>query len=232
MLENTRRPSSLASRYRIALLGGSDAIRQARRETLERENNFTVVYDSDGFGLTQEAFLEITFDVAIIDQKLTSGSAYEFVSAIQAVAKVTGTELGRILISSTFSETPARLGAIEAGAVDAVFVSDGLSRFVDVIRAATDVDADFGIREIMPEVDTSLVDSDKYGFAERALDSLDEKESLVLRAFCDLKTDSQIAQLVKVPKLKVRTTLIKVQNLLMLNTRSQLLLLLRRLDAI
>jgi hypothetical protein len=57
-----------------------------------------------------------------------------------------------------------------------------------------------------------------------ALDTLEEKESLIVHGFCELKSDSEIASDVHVTKLKVRQTIAKVQNLLSLDTRSQLLL--------
>jgi len=222
----------MAGTIRVALIGGSDALRQARREVLDRTSGIEVVYDSDSFALSQLAVLDLTFDVAIFDQRLSNISAYEFVSGVQSTAKVTGFELGRVLISSSFSDPKLRIAAIEAGAVDAVFVSDGLENFVEIVKLASVPDADFGAREVVHLVDEDLVDSDKYGFANNALESLDEKEVAILKNFCDLKTDSQIAQIVKVPKLKVRTTLVKVQNLLMLNTRSQLMLMLKKLGAI
>jgi len=222
----------MAGTIRVALIGGSDALRQARREVLDRTSGIEVVYDSDSFALSQLAVLDLTFDVAIFDQRLSNISAYEFVSGVQATAKVTGFELGRILISSSFSDPKLRIAAIEAGAVNAVFVSDGLEKFVEIVKLASIPDADFGAREVIYLVEEDLVDSAKYAFANSALESLDEKEVAILRNFCDLKTDSQIAQIAKVPKLKVRTTLVKVQNLLMLSTRSQLLLMLKKLGAI
>jgi len=222
----------LASQTRVALIGGSDTVRKARRQSLEQQKDFTVVYDNDGFELTQTDFLEITFDVAVIDQRLTNSSAYEFVAGAQAVARVTDLVLGRILISSAYSDKQLRLSAIESGALDAVFVSDGLVKFIDLLRAAADPEADFAIRELLDLVEFSSVEAGKYAFAEKVLDLLDEKEAAIMRNFCELKTDSQISQIVKVPKLKVRTTLTKAQNLLMLNTRSQLILLLRRLGAL
>ena len=222
----------MAGKIRVALIGGSDAIRKARREALDRSNGFSVIFDVDAFGLTQADVLEKTFDVAVIDQRLTNTSAYAFISGLQATANVSGVELGRFLISSTFSDPNLRIEAIESGAVDALFVSDGLERFIEVVSAASDPDADFGARELLHIVPETLIDSDKYGYADNALSSLDEKEATILKSFCDLKTDSQIAQIAQVPKLKVRNTLKKAQGLLMLNTRSQLLILLKRLGAI
>lgn len=222
----------MASQTRVALIGGSDTVRNARRQSIEQEKDFIVVYDNDGFELTQSDFLQITYDVAVIDQRLTNSSAYEFVAGVQAVARVTDLVLGRILISSAYSDKQLRLSAIESGALDAVFVSDGLERFIELLRAAVDPDADFAIRELLDLVEFSAVEAGKYAFAEKVLDLLDEKEAAIMRNFCELKTDSQISQIVKVPKLKVRNTLTKAQNLLMLNTRSQLILLLRRLGAL
>lgn len=222
----------MAGVIRAAFVGGTEIIRSVRREALTFDKSFSVVYDSDGFNLDQQEFLNITFDVAIIDQRLSGSSGFDFISSIQAVAKVTGTKLGNFLLSSAFQDESIRLQAIDSGAVEAVAVSEGLEKFVELVRLASDPFADFAAREIISSVQPTLIDSDRYRLAERTLEILDDKEQSILRAFCDLKSDAEIAQIVKVPKLKVRNTIEKTQDLLMLNTRSQLILQMRRFGAI
>jgi len=107
-----------------------------------------------------------------------------------------------------------------------------MEKFISAVTACSEIDADFGIREILGEIPSGEVTEAEFRQASVALDTLDAKEAAIIKAFYELKSDAQIAQIAKVPKLKVRNTIDKVQNLLMLNTRSQLLLKLTRLGAL
>lgn len=217
---------------RVALIGGSDMLRGARRVALEETANVKVVLDSDGFGMTPTDLLAYSFDVAVLDQRLPNSPAFDYVRAMQAMAKVNSADIGRILISATFQEVDLRIQAIESGAVDCVFVDAGIQAFVDAVKLCKDPEADYAIRQLLAELKVGEVDKQEYAKATSAMDSLDFKEQAILENFCLLKTDAQIAQIVQVPKLKVRQTITKVQNLLLLNTRSQLLLELCRLGAL
>lgn len=222
----------MAKLIRVAQIGGSATIRKARRDALEQSRTAQVIYDGDGYNFTTAQLLDINFDVAVIDQRMPEVSAFDFVSAAQALAKVTGAELGRMLISAQYYELQLRLAAIEAGAVDCVFIESGIEKFVSAIQACEDKEADFGIREILNDIAKENVSESEFRQASLAMDTLDAKETAIVKAFCELKTDAQIAQSTQVPKLKVKNTLLKLQNLLMLNTRSQLLLKLSRLGAL
>ena len=222
----------MATDLRIALVGGSDSLRKSRRMLLESQPQLKVIYDSDGFALKPQDLLEVNFDLLIIDQRLDSISAFDYIKSLHALARVNAVEVGRILVAAQFSDTQLRLTAIEAGAVDCIFISDGIESMLSKVAKCVDRDTDFAIRELLPELDSLTVSKDQYQNAAVALDSLDAKEAKVLRSFCELKTDSQIAVAASVPKLKVRLTLVKVQNLLMLDTRSQLLLKMHSLGAL
>jgi len=222
----------LAKILRVALVGGHETIRQARRDFLESGNEIQVVHNSDGFGVQAQDLLALNFDVAVLEQRLPATTAFELINASHALARVAGEQLGRFLVSAQYSELSLRLSAIEAGAVDAVFVIEGLEVFQQRVVACAEPEADFGIREIFDQIPQSKVSAAEFASASVALDTLDVKEANIIRAFCELKTDAQIAQVTQVPKLKVRNTIHKVQNLLMLETRSQLLLKLSRFGAL
>ena len=217
---------------RVALLGGSDSLRAAKRAILDTEASVQIVYDSDGFGLLPQDFREVNFDVAIIEQRLGSQSAFDFVKILHTLAAMDQSALGRILIASQFHETELRVMAIEAGAVDCVFVSDGAASLITKTVKCLDAEADFAIREIVPILDEQKVTQEGFQLAALSLDTLDISATKVLKAFCQLKTDSEIAMAAGVPKLKVKTTLLAIQKLLLLNTRSQLLLKMYRLGAL
>lgn len=214
---------------RVALVGGSEMLRSARRFALEDTGSLKIVLDSDGFGLTPSETLSYNFDVAILDRRLPNFSAFDYVKAMQAMAKVDNLEIGRVLISATFEDLELRIQAIEAGAVDCVFVDQGIESLVAKVKLCQEVETDYAIRELLPVLTEGEIDQEDYAKASVAIDALDNKERLILENFCLLKTDSQIAQIVQVPKLKVKQTIAKVQSLLLLNTRSQLLLKLYRL---
>ena len=135
-------------------------------------------------------------------------------------------------MSSQFSDRQLRLSAIESGAVDCIFISDGIQVLLDKVLKCVEKETDFAIRELLTDIDSLKISQDQYQNAAVALDTLDAKEAKILRSFCELKTDSQISVAASVPKLKVKTTLLKVQNLLMLDTRSQLLLKMHNLGAL
>lgn len=222
----------MAKSLRLAQIGGSPTIRKARRDALEVSETAQVIFDSDGFNFTPQHLLDLHFDVAVIDHRLPNTSAFQFVVAAQALAKVTSIELGRIVISSQFYDLSLRLAAIEAGAVDCVFIEAGIEKFIETIKGCQESTADFGIREILADLPNEEVSESDFRLASIALDTLDPKEQSIIKSFCELKTDTQIAQSAQVPKLKVKNTIEKVQNLLMLNTRSQLLLKLTRLGSL
>jgi DNA-binding NarL/FixJ family response regulator len=140
------------------------------------------------------------------------------------LAKIANQSFGRILVISQFSDEALRLNAIEAGAVDCVFVSDGVQSLLKAIEESADEFADYAIRELLPTLTKPEISKEEYQQVSVALDTLDEKEAKILKGFCELKTDAQISSAVHVPKLKVRQTLAKVQKLLLIDTRSQLLL--------
>jgi DNA-binding NarL/FixJ family response regulator len=220
------------SSLRIALLGGSDSIRAAKRAVLESSNDNQVVFDSDGYGLLPQDFLEVTFDVAIIEQRLGGQSAFDFIRALQSLGVVRQEEVGRILVASQFHETQLRLTAIEAGAVDCVFVSDGFESLVEKVSVCIDVHADFAIRELLPQLGDLTISQEGFQSAAVALDTLDKNETKVVKAYCELKSIPDIATASGLSRVRVNNTLTKVQTLLMLFTRSQLLLRMYRLGAL
>ena len=219
----------MAKLIRVALVGGSETIRSARRSRLEIDEQIQVVHNSDGFGLTPENLLQLNFDVAVLDAKLPSIPTQEYIRGVHTLANMHNSEIGRLLISASYKDPQSRLEAIEAGAVDLFSLEDGLEKVVELVKAASLVDADFGIREVLGAVDIGSVSKEQFSRASIALDTLDEKEKAIIKGFFELKTDTQLAQSVQVPKLKVRNTITKFQNLLLLHTRSQLLLELTRL---
>jgi DNA-binding NarL/FixJ family response regulator len=220
------------SSLRIALLGGSDSIRAAKRAVLEASSENQIVFDSDGYGLLPQDFLEVTFDVAIIEQRLGNQSAFDFTRALQSLAVVRQIEVGRVLVASQFHETQLRLTSIEAGAVDCVFVSDGFESLVEKVSACGDVHADFAIRELLPQLGELNISQEGFQSAAVALDTLDKNETKVVKAYCELKSIAEIATLSGLSRVRVNSTLSKVQTLLMLFTRSQLLLRMYRLGAL
>ena len=217
---------------RIALLGGSDSSRAAKRSALEAGGKCQVVFDSDGHGLLPQQFLEVNYDVAIVEQRLGSQSAFDYIRALHALAVVNQENIGRLLVSSQFHETQLRITAIEAGAVDCVFVSDGIESLITKVIACADVNADFAIRELLPQLGDLTISQEGFQNAAVALDTLDKKESLVVKSFCQLKDVTQIGLDSGLSKVKVNATLLKVQKLLVLQTRSQLLLRMYRLGAL
>ena len=217
---------------RVALLGGSDALRSAKRVVLESVGKCQIVFDSDGHGLLPQDFLEVNYDVAIIEQRLGSQSAFDYIRALHALAVVKQEAIGRILVGSQFDETQLRVLAIEAGAVDCVFVSDGVESLLNKVLACKDVNADFAIRELLPQLGELTISQEGFQNASVALDSLDAKEAKVVRSFCQLKNIAEIATDSGLSKVKVNATLLKVQRLLVLQTRSQLLLRMYRLGAL
>lgn len=217
---------------RIALLGGSDSNRASKRAVLEASNENQIVFDSDGYGLLPQDFLEVTFDVAIIEQRLGNQSAFDFIRALQSLAVVRQEEAGRILVATQFHETQLRLTAIEAGAVDCVFVSDGFDSLVQKVRACADVYVDFAIRELLPKLGDLTISQEGFQSAAIALDTLSKSETKVVKAFCELKSIPEISTVSGLSIVRVNNTLAKVQTLLMLFTRSQLLLRMCRLGAL
>ena len=222
----------MAKVLRVALVGGSETVRQARRDFLENTGEIQVVHNGDGFGILPQDLLAINFDVAVLDQRLPATTAFDLITATHALGRVVGETLGLFLVSAQYSDLMLRLASIEAGAVDAVFLSDSLEQFSQTVMACSDPEADFGIRAIFDQIPHTKVSAQEFASASVALDTLDAKEANIIKAFCDLKTDAQIAQIVQVPKLKVRNTIHKTKNLLMLETRSQLLLQLSRFGAL
>ena len=217
---------------RVALVGGSDSLRSSRREMLSTAKHLKVVFDSDGFGLNPAELVEVNFDVAILELRLDGQSALDFIRTMFILAKIQNQSFGRILVATQFSEDQLRVDAIRAGAVDCVFVSDGIELFINKIELCADEHADFAIRELLPALESSGLDQQDFQNVSVALDTLDDKETKALRGFCELKTDSQIASAVHIPKLHVRQSLDKVQRLLLLDTRSQLLLKMFELGAL
>jgi len=214
----------VSQEIRVALVGGSEALRNSRREILATASYIKVVHDSDGFGLTPAQLGEVNFDVAVIELRLEDQSALQFLKSMFVTANIQKQSFGRILISSQFSDDALRLHAIRAGAVDAVFVSDGMDSMLKKIQHCIDEHTDFAIRELLPTLNKQEVSQSDLQMISVSLETLEDKEALILRGFCELKSDSVIASEVHVTKLKVRQTIKKVQNLIALETRSQLLL--------
>lgn len=217
---------------RVALLGGSDSLRAAKRTILEVQPIFQIVFDSDGFNLTPHDFREVNFDVAIIEQRLDTHSAFDFIKTLHSLEGSDSEISGRILVGSQYQENQLRISAIESGAVDCVFVSEGPLSLVNKINNCSDPQTDFAIRELIPSLGSQKVGQDAFQSAALVLDTLDEKETQVLKAFCQLKSDSEIGAEAGVSKIKVRSALLKIQKLLLLDTRSQLLLRMYRLGAL
>jgi len=207
-------------------------MRAAKRSVLESEPNFQIVFDADGFGLLPQDFKEINFDIAIIEQRLGNQSAFDFIKVFHSLAATDMASSVQFLVASQFHETQLRILAIESGAVDCVFVSDGPQSLVKKVSLCANSYADFAMRELIPELGNLTISQDGFQNATAALDTLDKKEAKVLKAFCQLKSDSEISLEAGVSIIKVRSTLLKIQKLLLLDTRSQLLLRMYRLGAL
>lgn len=218
--------------FRVALLGGSEMIRAAKRAVLENEPNFQIVYDSDGFGLLPQDLQEVNFDLAIVEQRLGSQSAFDFIRVFHSLAVMEAESQGQFLVASQFHETHLRIMAIESGALDCVFISDGPQSLIDKVSRSINPETDFAIRELIPELGKPTISQSGFQNTSVALDSLEKKETRVLQAFCQLKSDEEIATAVGASIVKVRSTLKKIQKLLLLDTRSQLLLRMYRLGAL
>ena len=216
----------------MALLGGSDSLRAAKRAVLETQPNVQIVFDSEGYGLLPQDFREVNFDVAIIEQRLNAMSAFDFIKILHTISAMDMEAPGQMLVASQFHDTQLRLTAIEAGAIDCVFISDGPGSLVEKVSLCSNADADFAIRELVPVLGDLTISQEGFQNASVALDTLDKTEAKVVRAFCQLKSDSEISIEAHVSKVKVRTTLLKVQKLLMLDTRSQLMVRMYRLGAL
>ncbi len=214
----------MAQEIRVALVGGSEALRKSRRDILATLSQIKLVYDSDGFGVTPAQLIEVNFDVAVLELRLENQSALDFLKSMYVMANIQKQAFGRVLIATQFSDDMLRVQAIRAGAVDAVFISDGMHSMITKIQQCFDEHADFAIRELLPTLDKKEVSASDFQMISVSLDTLEAKEALILHGFCELKSDSEIASEVHVTKLKVRQTVAKIQNLLTLNTRSQLLL--------
>lgn len=199
---------------------------------LSTAKHLKVVFDSDGFGLNPAELVEVNFDVAIMELRLDGQSALDFIRTMFILAKIQNQSFGRILVATQFNEVQLRVDAIRSGAVDCVFVSDGIETFMNKIELCSDEHADFAIRELLPTLESAGLDQQEFQNVSVALNTLDDREAKVLRGFCELKTDSQIASAVHVSKLQVRQALEKVQRLLLLDTRSQLLLKMFELGAL
>jgi 1-acyl-sn-glycerol-3-phosphate acyltransferase len=125
----------------------------------------------------------------------------------------------------------ARL-AIESGAVDCVFVSDGISSLIEKISLCSEPYPDYAIRELVPQFEDLNISQEGFQNASVALDTLESKETQVLKAFCQLKSIADIAKQTQISKVKVEEVLTKIQTLLMLDTRSQLVLRMYRFGAL
>jgi DNA-binding NarL/FixJ family response regulator len=199
---------------------------------LSTAKHLKAVFDSDGFGLNPAELVEVNFDVAILELRLDGQSALDFIRTMFILAKIQNQSFGRILVATQFNEVQLRVDAIRSGAVDCVFVSDGIELFINKIELCSDEHAYFAIRELLPTLESAGLDQQEFQNVSVALNTLDDREAKVLRGFCELKTDSQIASAVHVSKLQVRQALEKVQRLLLLDTRSQLLLKMFELGAL
>jgi DNA-binding NarL/FixJ family response regulator len=195
-------------------------------------SHFKVVFDSDGFALHPADLINVNFDVAVLELRLEAQSALDFIRTMFVMAKGQNQSVGRLLITTQFSDHQLRVDAIRAGAVDCVFVSDGIQSLISKIELCADEHTDYAMRELLQSLSPAGLGQKDFQQASVALDTLDEKEAKVLRGFCELKNDSEIASAVHVPKLKVRQSLDKVQRLLLLDTRSQLLLKMFELGAL
>jgi DNA-binding CsgD family transcriptional regulator len=85
---------------------------------------------------------------------------------------------------------------------------------------------------LLPELGALTISQEGFQNASVALDTLDKKDTLVLKSFCQLKSIPDIAVAASVSQSKVVATLTKIQKLLMLDTRSQLFLRMYRLGAL
>jgi DNA-binding NarL/FixJ family response regulator len=221
----------LAKLLRLAQLGGPEAIRQIRRDYIEGNSIGKVVFDNDGFGLTPDSFLDNTFDVAIIDHRLPGTSGFDFVSALHTQAKVMNLEMGWLYICSQFNALELRVEAFKVGAIDCLFVADGLKALSDSLKNVSNTEPDYAVKSIYQEFELAALTAEEFQRFNLIFETLDVKEQQIIRSYAELKSDALIAQAFQVPKLKVRNTLMKVANLLFLSTRGQLLLLLKRLGS-
>lgn len=214
----------MAKDIRVALIGGSDISRAARREMLATSSRIKVVHDSDGYSLKPESLHELIFDVAILELRLSGESALDFLQSAFQAARMANQVLGKVLISAQFNEPALRVQVIAAGAVDCVFVSDGLAELIRKIERCVDDDEDFAIRELLPTL--SPAPSSGLQFQESAvlLDTLSELDSQILSIFSELKSDGEISNQLQISRAKVRQAVQNIIRLLGLETRSQLLL--------
>ncbi|MEN9288282.1 MAG: hypothetical protein RLZ88_952 [Actinomycetota bacterium] len=214
----------MANELRIGLLDGDEGIREGRRLVLDSQADFRVVYDEENALAALERIPDLLIDVLVVDHRLKGLDGIEF--SRRLVETLTSAEhpVPKIVMTGPYYTRELEIAAIRSGASAVVTQDMGAAKLISVIREVSQSlgEPDFGmLLEFLNEADAIHLGSQVFLMR---LGDLSDKERAVLDLFEATTPFESIAEILELPKYRVRQIFEKVMRRCGLATRAQLFL--------
>ena len=214
----------MANELRIGLLDGDSAIRGGRRLVLDAQKDFRVVYDEENALVALDRIPDLLIDVLVVDHRLKAIDGIAF--AKKLVENLTAAEqpVPKIVITGPYFSRELEIASIRAGASAVVTLDKGAQALVDAIRdvAQNLGEPDFEVLlEFLNETDAIHLGSQVFLMR---LGDLSDKEKAVLDLFEATTSFEDIAEILEIPRYRVRQIFEKVMRRCGFATRAQLFL--------
>ena len=214
----------MANELRIGLLDGDSAIRGGRRLVLDAQKDFRVVYDEENALVALDRIPDLLIDVLVVDHRLKAIDGIAF--AKKLVENLTAAEqpVPKIVITGPYFSRELEIASIRAGASAVVTLDKGAQALVDTIRdvAQNLGEPDFEVLlEFLNETDAIHLGSQVFLMR---LGDLSDKEKAVLDLFEATTSFEDIAEILEIPRYRVRQIFEKVMRRCGFATRAQLFL--------
>ncbi len=214
----------MANELRIGLLDGDEGIREGRRLVLDSQADFRVVYDEENALAALERIPDLLIDVLVVDHRLKGLACIELSRRLVETLTSEEQPVPKIVMTGPYYTRELEIAAIRSGASAVVTQDMGAAKLISVIREVSQSlgEPDFGmLLEFLNEADAIHLGSQVFLMR---LGDLSDKERAVLDLFEATTPFESIAEILELPKYRVRQIFEKVMRRCGLATRAQLFL--------
>ena len=212
----------MAKLARLAIIDPNVARRSARSQALSSTGRFKVVYESDGSNLSANNLLDATWDALLVEELLPATTPFALASELHKLAGASGSQLGKLILTSVSLTGATRIQAIEAGYAGWFEVADGLDALLDTCEALLDGSPTSFAPELISAHSYLRADSVRASSDLALIETVDDIGQKVLARFAEGLSDKAISAKVSISQARVRQTIAELCVLLEVPTREAL----------
>lgn len=214
----------MTDQIRVGVIDADADIRHGRRLMIDAQEDCKVVFEEENAIEAIERAPEALIDVLVVDHRVRGLDGFKLVEKIVPRYHELGTEVPAIILTGPYFSRELLLASIAAGAADLVTLDSDSAELLKAIRTSKAKDEALDFASLKALIEGSPDTKFEVPDILVKLGNLNEAEPAVLDAFKTGKDDDAIAELLQIPKYRVRKALSSILQKCGLATRAQLFL--------